>query len=230
MIKDMILQLKNNYPAGWVDHEVTFSVKIRIFKDEKRSVQLCQQIAQTGVDFVSVHARTVNERSGDKPHFDIAAAINEYALKPASIPMVFNGAVTCLEEATQASRATGALGVMAAENLLRNPAMFVPECESNPVNVIKDFVNYVKPVTTVSGIGDKGHCLKREVYRKHLTDMITGLHLFGRRNRFLKLFNVMRDEEEMNQWLDEYIFNSDRKFEQSNSSDEENSDLDDNAK
>ena len=104
LLRDMVVRLKNAYPIGHLEHEVTISVKIRIFSDLKRTIAFTEQMARTGIDFMTVHARTVNERSGDRPHYDTTKAINDLALRPAQVPMVFNGAILTMDEASNVAK------------------------------------------------------------------------------------------------------------------------------
>ncbi|XP_007669170.1 tRNA-dihydrouridine(20a/20b) synthase [NAD(P)+]-like [Ornithorhynchus anatinus] len=131
LVRDMVRQVRNQV------EDVTFSVsiKIRIHDDLTRTVDLCRKAEATGVSWITVHGRTVEERH-QPVHYDAIKIIKESL----SVPVVVNGDVKSLREAETVQRVTGTDGVMVARGLLANPAMFAGY-EETPLKCIRDWVD-----------------------------------------------------------------------------------------
>uniref|UniRef100_H2YUF9 tRNA-dihydrouridine synthase n=1 Tax=Ciona savignyi TaxID=51511 RepID=H2YUF9_CIOSA len=117
------------------DDEFTVSVKIRLHDDVRRTVEMCQGLEKVGVSYISVHGRTSKERH-QPVHYDSIKLIKE-AL---SIPVVANGGVTSLSQLKKVHKLTGANGVMVAQGLLNNPALFQGH-KTTPLSCVKDWVD-----------------------------------------------------------------------------------------
>ncbi|KAM3962345.1 dihydrouridine synthase 4 [Aphomia sociella] len=115
IIHDLVKAIKNSLP-----NEFSISVKIRILKELKRTIELCRQLEKCGVTFITVHGRTPQQKSGDNIDID---ALNQVC-QSVKIPIVANGGVKTLSDADHLYDTLKCDGVMAASALLANPALF----------------------------------------------------------------------------------------------------------
>ena len=81
-IKEILTTLVNN-----IDKPIT--CKIRIFPDEKETIELVQMIEKTGVAAIGVHARYIPDRPRDPARLERLSKISESV----SIPVIANGDV-----------------------------------------------------------------------------------------------------------------------------------------
>lgn len=101
---------------------VPVTCKIRIFPELERTLAYARMIEAAGCSLLAVHGRTREQKDSSKHRADWAAiAAVRSALR---IPVLANGDVRDLNEAHACMRATGCVGVLSAEPLLRNPALF----------------------------------------------------------------------------------------------------------
>ncbi|RFU32173.1 hypothetical protein B7463_g4185, partial [Scytalidium lignicola] len=128
----------------------TVSVKIRIHKDLRETVDLVQtlQSANLGVDFLTIHGRTRSQPSNATNPVSLSAI--SILKSHCTVPVLSNGDVFTLEDASRHVSETGVDGVMAARGLLLNPGMFAREEGKKGVeklraswDVIETFLNNV---------------------------------------------------------------------------------------
>ncbi|KAG8460590.1 hypothetical protein KFE25_011365 [Diacronema lutheri] len=107
---------------------VPLSVKLRLVMDERgepstaRTVELCTRLERAGVALIALHGRTRLQINRLQRAADWAAIA---AVKRAlAIPLLANGGIYTRADVVACLRATGADGVMAAEGLLEDPALF----------------------------------------------------------------------------------------------------------
>lgn len=131
LIRDMVRQAQTrvNNP------DFTVSIKIRIHKDIKETVSLCQQACKAGVSFISVHGRTKDERC-QPVNFDAIQTVKDAV----TVPVVANGDIKSLEDAEKVQAETGVDGVMAARGILANPAMYAGY-KDTPMQCVQDWVD-----------------------------------------------------------------------------------------
>lgn len=105
-------------------------VKIRLLNTLPETITLCRQLKEAGAALIAIHGRyRVNlvGRTGpgarDGPaHLDqIAAVVKEMG---SEIPIIANGNVITWQDVVANQQLTGAAGIMSAEGLLDNPALF----------------------------------------------------------------------------------------------------------
>ncbi|KAM9853516.1 tRNA-dihydrouridine(20a/20b) synthase [NAD(P)+]-like [Aulostomus maculatus] len=131
LVKDMVRHVKNQ-----VDNpNYTASIKIRIHKDLRQTVDLCQKAESASVSWITVHGRTAEERH-QPVHYDAIKTIKDSL----SIPVIANGDIKYLRDVESTHQFTGVDGVMAARGLLANPAMFAGY-EDTPLECIWDWVD-----------------------------------------------------------------------------------------
>ncbi|KAJ8935260.1 hypothetical protein NQ318_007070 [Aromia moschata] len=114
LIYDIVRQCRNQ-----ISKPFSVSVKMRLLKDITETISICRELEMCGVSFITVHARTSSQLTGD---------INKDALKlikeNCSVPVVGNGGITSLEKCFELRDETGCDGVMLANGILTNPTVF----------------------------------------------------------------------------------------------------------
>lgn len=113
-LKDMIRQARGRSVTTPV------SVKIRIYEDQRRTVDLARQLEASGASWVTVHGR----RKDQKPSEDIDPESIRLVKEALGVPVIANGNIFTLEEAEELQKFTGVNGIMSARGLLENPALF----------------------------------------------------------------------------------------------------------
>lgn len=98
------------------------SAKIRIFPELEKTVAYARMLEQAGASLLAVHGRTREQKNGGAIRADWDAI---KAVKAAlSIPVLGNGNIRTLTDAHALMEYTGVDGVMSAESLLEDPALF----------------------------------------------------------------------------------------------------------
>ncbi|KAK0133093.1 tRNA-dihydrouridine(20a/20b) synthase [NAD(P)+]-like [Merluccius polli] len=131
LVRDMVRLVRNQVAKP----NYSTSVKIRIHKDLRRTVDLCQKAEAAGASWITVHGRTVDER-----HQPVNCGAIQTIKDSVSVPVVANGDVRNLRDVEAMHRLTGVDGVMAARGLLANPAMFAGY-EDTPLQCVWDWVD-----------------------------------------------------------------------------------------
>uniref|UniRef100_A0A8C4U262 tRNA-dihydrouridine(20a/20b) synthase [NAD(P)+]-like n=1 Tax=Falco tinnunculus TaxID=100819 RepID=A0A8C4U262_FALTI len=99
LVRDMVRHVRNQ-----IDNpRFSVSIKIRIHEDLKRTVDLCQKAEATGVSWITVHGRSVEERH-QPVHYEAIKIIKQSM----SIPIVANGDIKTLKDAENVHHLTGA--------------------------------------------------------------------------------------------------------------------------
>ena len=179
-LKDYIKFARAQVPSK----DFTISAKIRIDSDYKKSVDLCRQLEQTGVSFISVHGRTPSER-GEPVHYDAIKLIKDSL----SVPVVANGDVTSLQSLKKVHDLTGADGIMVARGLLNNPAMFQGYANT-PIKCVKDWVEISM------AMGTHFTC-----FHNHLIYMLEKLSTKADK----RLFNTLQSTPAVLEYLDKFF-------------------------
>ncbi|XP_040450504.1 tRNA-dihydrouridine(20a/20b) synthase [NAD(P)+]-like isoform X3 [Falco naumanni] len=105
LVRDMVRHVRNQ-----IDNpRFSVSIKIRIHEDLKRTVDLCQKAEATGVSWITVHGRSVEERH-QPVHYEAIKIIKQSM----SIPIVANGDIKTLKDAENVHHLTGADGLKTA--------------------------------------------------------------------------------------------------------------------
>lgn len=131
LVKDMVRHVRNQ-----IDNpNYAVSIKIRIHKDIRKTVDLCQKVEAAGVSWITVHGRTADERH-QSVHYDAIKTIKDNL----SIPVIANGDIKSMQDVEAIYELTGVDGVMAARGLLTNPAMFAGY-EETPLQCVWDWVD-----------------------------------------------------------------------------------------
>ncbi|CAD6185664.1 unnamed protein product [Caenorhabditis auriculariae] len=116
LLADMVRQTRQRVP----NPDFSVSLKIRINYPIERTVDLCRQ---------AEHAE--RNRSIEKLLRIINDAVN--------VPIIANGGITTRQEAIDLAKETGVSGIMAANGLLTNPALFSGH-ETTPQDCVENFM------------------------------------------------------------------------------------------
>ncbi|XP_027346322.1 tRNA-dihydrouridine(16/17) synthase [NAD(P)(+)]-like [Abrus precatorius] len=118
-----------------VNLQVPVSCKIRLFPNLEDTLKYARMLEEAGCMLLAVHGRTRDEKDGKKFRADWKAI---RAVKNAvRIPVLANGNIRHMDDVRDCLEQTGVEGVLSAETLLENPALFagfqttewVSECE-----------------------------------------------------------------------------------------------------
>lgn len=117
---------------------VPVSCKIRIFPNLEDTLAYARMLEEAGCSLIAVHGRTRDQKDGKSIRADWSA-IKEVK-RALSIPVLANGNIRCLDDVHECLQETGADGVLSAESLLENPALFAgyqltDDTASNEVDV-----------------------------------------------------------------------------------------------
>lgn len=115
IVKEMVKEVREVKP------DLLMSIKIRLDKDFRTTVELCQAAERAGVDWITVHGRTVRERTASDVHWDQVKQLKDML----TVPLVANGDLFHWRDCDRVHELTGVDGVMCARGVLSNPAMFL---------------------------------------------------------------------------------------------------------
>jgi len=125
------------HSLGYADKR-TISVKIRVHKDLRETIDFVRTVQDAGVDFITIHGRTRRTRSSDPVDLDAIKLVAEHC----SVPTISNGDIFSLSDAHSHASQTGVDGVMSARGLLQNPGLFAGKVyESCTWEVVERFTN-----------------------------------------------------------------------------------------
>ncbi|TKY55681.1 tRNA-dihydrouridine(16/17) synthase of NAD(P)(+) [Spatholobus suberectus] len=105
-----------------VNLQVPVSCKIRLFPNLEDTLKYARMLEEAGCMLLAVHGRTRDEKDGKKFRADWKAI---RAVKNAvRIPVLANGNIRHMDDVRDCLEETGVEGVLSAETLLENPALF----------------------------------------------------------------------------------------------------------
>lgn len=140
LVASMITSAQSSlHPLGYQDKK-TVSVKIRIHKDLRETVDFVRTVQEAGVDFITIHGRMRSTPSSQPVNLEAIKVVAEHC----SVPTLSNGDVFTLSDVKAHVEKTGVDGVMAARGLLENPGMFRKDGgEGCSWDVVEVFMNEV---------------------------------------------------------------------------------------
>lgn len=139
----------------------------------RKSVEICRQLEHCGVSFLTVHARTPDQSTGE---------INTEGLRlvntSVGIPVVANGGVKTLEDCQILVDNTNCKGVMVANALLTNPTLFTGtditllECLQKWVDICYNSTLLHRQEKKFHTITEKPNNLTFQCFHHHLVFML----------------------------------------------------------
>lgn len=127
--KDRELVL-NIVRAGVEAVQIPIFCKIRLLDTAEETIELCQQLRNAGASLIAVHARyrASFERKGPGARDGPAMLDQVMEIKKhvRAIPIISNGNVVTYEDVENNLQYTKSDGIMSAEGILDNPALFLP--------------------------------------------------------------------------------------------------------
>jgi tRNA-dihydrouridine synthase 4 len=120
LVASLIASAKSSLDALGYEGKKTVSVKIRIHKDLRETVDFVRTVEEAGVDFITIHGRTRSTPSSKPVDLEAIKLVAEHT----TVPTLSNGDIFALDDVRAHVEKTGVDGVMAARGLLENPALF----------------------------------------------------------------------------------------------------------
>ncbi|KAM3238732.1 hypothetical protein P3L10_013765 [Capsicum annuum] len=115
LVKSLVKKLANNL-------DVPVSCKIRVFPNLQDTLKYAKMLEDAGCSLLAVHGRTRDEKDGKKfrAKWETIKAVRDVV----RIPVLANGDIRHMDDVQSCLEKTGADGVLSAESLLENPALF----------------------------------------------------------------------------------------------------------
>ncbi|PAV68808.1 hypothetical protein WR25_20981 [Diploscapter pachys] len=179
---DLLADMVRHVRATINDPDYIVSLKIRINYPLEKTVDLCRKAEAAGVSRLAVHGRTPAQNH-DPPDYDAIRIINESV----NVPIIANGDIRSRAQALEVAERTGVYGVMAAEGLLANPAMFAGYTKT-PIECVRKFVGFAAE-----------YDLDKTFTQQHLVFMLR--HVLPAKER--KVMNAYKNVFETLKFLDE---------------------------
>jgi len=117
-------------------------VKMRVFEDTTRTVELARRLETIGCAVLTVHGRTIEKkRSGSRlADWNVIRSVKAAV----RIPVVSNGNIRHADDVRRCLRETRCDGVMSACGLLSNPALFAPSELVTTMRSVEHALEYVR--------------------------------------------------------------------------------------
>ncbi|XP_072767226.1 tRNA-dihydrouridine(20a/20b) synthase [NAD(P)+]-like [Anoplolepis gracilipes] len=178
LVRDLVYEIRNRIPRPF-----TVSVKIRLLKDIRQTIMLCQILEKAGASFLTVHARTPEMRN-EPIDLDNLKLLRDCV----QLPLVANGDVKNLENAEFLFKESRCEGVMSARGILSNPALF-SGYSTTPLVCVQDWLNITSTITT-----------EFQCFHHHLVFMLE--KILPKKDRVL--FNNLQDKSSVLEFLESY--------------------------
>lgn len=178
LASDLISQIRNRIPKPFA-----VSAKIRLLKDIRKTIMLCQTLEKTGASFLTIHARTPEMRN-EPIELDNLKLLRDCV----RLPLIANGDAKDLESAETLFRESRCEGVMSARGILSNPALFSGH-PTTPLVCIQDWLDITSIVPT-----------EFQCFHHHLVFMLE--KILPKRERVL--FNNLQNKSSVLEFLDDY--------------------------
>jgi tRNA-dihydrouridine synthase 4 len=120
LVAEIVKEAKRVVREEGYEGRRTVSVKIRVHRDLRETVDFVKRVEMAGVDFITIHGRTRSTRSSEPVDLEAIKCVAEHCI----VPTIANGDVFTLSDAFEKWERAGCNGVMSARGLLENPALF----------------------------------------------------------------------------------------------------------
>ena len=138
LVAEMVKEAKSALQREGFEGKKTVSVKIRVHKDLRETVDFISTVQSAGVDFITIHGRMRSTPSSHPVNLDAIKLLTSHT----TVPTLSNGDVFTLSDATEHASLTGVDGVMSARGILQNPALFAGY-DTCPWDAVELFMNKV---------------------------------------------------------------------------------------
>jgi tRNA-dihydrouridine synthase 4 len=138
LVSEMVKEAKSALKRDGFEEKKTVSVKIRIHKDLRDTIDFVRTVQAAGVDFLTIHGRMRSTPSSHPVNLEAIKVLTSHT----TVPTLSNGDVFTLADAKLHSEITGVDGVMSARGVLENPALFAG-FDSCPWEAVETFMNKV---------------------------------------------------------------------------------------
>lgn len=122
---------------------VTVKCRTGIREDKMFTAEFARMCEDAGADMITIHGRSRSMMYEGRPYYEEI----EQAKTAVSIPVIANGGIFSIEDATQIMEQTGADGIMLARYALENPFIFSTltrkKCEKTLLQVVLEQIDLV---------------------------------------------------------------------------------------
>jgi tRNA-dihydrouridine synthase 4 len=167
LVKDMVSHVyrMSNLPV---------SIKIRIDHDLQKTYDLVTKAEAAGVSWITVHGRTVDDKSTVKINYDGIKFVKETV----NVPVMGNGHCYTLKDVAEMREKTGVNGILSARGLLANPGLFAG-FTSTTENIVTDFLD----LSLATG-------LRTNLIHQHLIYMLYDKHTKVEKSEFNSIKSI----------------------------------------
>lgn len=135
IVEDIVKTLKRN-----LRNNLSITCKIRLLKDEKDSIELCQRLEKLNINALGIHARHIDDRPYKPARIDLIKPV----VDKLSLPTIYNGDIYKYSDIETAKNKTGCDSVMIARGAQWNVSIFDKSQELQSLDKI------VNEYTTIS--------------------------------------------------------------------------------
>ena len=138
LVAEMVKEAKSALQREGYQGHKSVSVKIRVHKDLRDTVDFIKTVESAGVDFLTIHGRMRSTPSSQPVNLEAIKLLASHT----TVPTLSNGDVFTLSDATKHASLTEVDGVMSARGILQNPALFAG-FQACPWEAVEMFMNKV---------------------------------------------------------------------------------------
>ena len=122
-VYEILTELRQTLPSN-----ILVSAKIRLPLDPSQQMERVQRLCETGINFLTVHARTLRENKTKVSGIQLdrlKSAVQEASSH--DVPVIANGGIEDYRDIEKLLQESNAVGVMSSEGLLERPNIFFAE-------------------------------------------------------------------------------------------------------
>ncbi|KAI8877321.1 dihydrouridine synthase [Backusella circina FSU 941] len=165
---------------------VPVTAKIRVFPSVEKTIAYAKMVEDAGAQLITVHGR-LREQKGH--HTGLADWDKIRAVKTAvKVPVFANGNIQYYGDLQRCLDTTGADGVMSAEGLLYNPALFTPQAPPLSWKIAMEYLEICRDICPTRETIIKSHLFK--LFHKSLSRHVAIRAQLGRAMSFDDMWRV----------------------------------------